>query len=150
MITRIQDMGNRFGWGSVVAIAPYINGVIVTTAGFVCYLLYVFFSLFGICPAPPSDSSNPISWLLYLLFMIVAGWWYWSMIVGYILLPVGAALSLSDLLYAKKSGSEEKMRGAIAGLFMTLIPIALWFQSPERASEWMLPSIAARLIHHAF
>ena len=151
VIERIQKFAGQFGWGSVIAGAPYANGVLVATAALLCFFLYVVFSLFGISPAPPSESGNPFSWVLYLLFMAVMGWWYWSAITAHLLFIVGAAWSLADLLGARKSGNEDMARGAVAGLCMAVIPISLWFRQPGYESVWTTPfSIAAHLIHHAF
>lgn len=129
MWERVNGWGSRYGWGVVCAAAPFVNAIAVMTAGLGCFLLLLFFSMFGIDPGPPSQTLNPISWMLYFLVFACYGWWIWSMMLFYFLVPVGLAWSLGDLLLARARGDQERAIGAAAGLALTLIPLILYLRA---------------------
>jgi hypothetical protein len=60
MLTRIKDFGTRYGWGAIISAVPYVNGILVITAGVLCFLLYIFFNFFGVEPGTPSETMNPL------------------------------------------------------------------------------------------
>ena len=127
MVNRVQQWGGRYGWGVVVSAAPYVNLACAFTAAFAFVLIYLFFSLFGVAPAPPSQSGNPISWLLYLLGGACYAWLVWSYMISFVLIPLGAALSLADLLAARASKQSDRFVGAVAGLSLTVLPMLYWY-----------------------
>jgi hypothetical protein len=127
VLAKFQALGNRYGWGAIIAASPYLNWLAVLTTGLGVFLLAVLCSMFGIDPAPPAQSGNPVSWLLYALIMACWGWAIWAYFVAFFLIPLGAAWSLADLILARKTGNLDRFVGAVAGLSLTLLPIISYF-----------------------
>ena len=141
MMGKVQSLGERYGWGVVISAAPYINGIAVTTAGLGGFLLTLFFSLFGVEPGPPSQTGNPVAWLLYLLIMACWGWAVWTYFVAFYLFPLGAAWSLADLLLARQTGKSDRFIGGVTGLALAALPILSFFWYGDQARQAIEPML---------
>lgn len=137
LVDKVRAFGERYGWGVVVASSTYVNGIVMLSAFLATFLVILFFSLFNISPGPPAQTGNPISWVLYLLVYTCYGWMMWSYLVPFFLIPLGAAWSLADLLYARSNGQQERYIGAISGLALTLLPIFAYFYYGEAARQML-------------
>lgn len=146
MMGKVQSLGERFGWGVVISAAPYFNGIALATAGLWVFLLTLLFSLFGVEPGPPSQTGNPIAWLLYLLIMACRGWAIWAYVIAFFLFPLGAAWSLADILLARQTGMQDRFVGGVTGLALTILPILSFFWYGDQARQ----AIEPMLLRHPF
>jgi len=127
VLGQIKALAERFGCGVIVSSATYVNGLLVLTAGLACFLLCILFDMFGIQPGPPADSSNLISWALYLLCISIYGCMIWTYMASFLLFPLGFGLSVLDLIGARKSGNLDRYRGAVSGICLAAVPISFWY-----------------------
>ncbi len=124
----VQALAGRYGWGVVISAFPYVNGLLVLTTALFCYLLCFVCYMFGVEIGPPEYTGNPIGWILYFLVMACYGWYIWSIIMCHLVFPLGAAVSMIDLIAGRKKNDPERYQGAVAGLALSVLPIALYIQ----------------------
>lgn len=128
MLERLKTFSQRYGWGLAVAAAPYVNLALLATTGLAIFLLIVLLQSLGIS-IEPDPRGGILGSLFYVLFMVCYGWYAWSWLITFALVPIGFAWSLTDLLTAKATNRGEQFIGAVAGLALSGIPLFLYIVS---------------------
>ena len=145
----VRATGERYGWGVVISAFPYVNCLLALTVMLGCFLLCLVSYMCGVEIGPPEYTSNPIGWVLYFLVMSCYSWLIWSIVANDFIFPLGAAASLIDLLASRKKNDAERYQGAVAGLALSLLPIALYIRD-SRYDSAMLGIVTPLLRAHGF